>query len=478
MAGERQLETDYLVVGAGAMGMAFVDQLLEDPDVDVVMVDRRHAPGGHWLDAYPFVRLHQPSAFYGVNSTPLGRDRVVSHGPEAGFYERAGGAEICGYFDQVMHHRLLASGRVRFHPMSDHLGDGRFRSLLDGEVTEVAVRRRVVDATYMASRVPATEPPPFEVAEGVRCVPIGELTRISEPPAGFVVIGGGKTGYDACGWLLDQGVDPEAITWIRPRDAWMQNRAFTQPLESVTRSFESVVVHLEAVAEGASVEEIYRRLEDREIMLRTDPTVEPGMMKGATLSVPELEQLRRIEDVVRLGHVRRIEPDEIVLEQGSVPTSPDHVHVHCASPGLADETPRPIFADDSITLQVVTRSSLPLSGALIGHLETTDRDTAEKNRVAPPNPWPQTPYDWLRFLLTGIGTELGWSDAPDLRHWVDGSRVNLLAGLDDRDDLELPALQGRFLEAVFPALENLAVLAGDVSPAERARIYVPAADAA
>jgi cation diffusion facilitator CzcD-associated flavoprotein CzcO len=38
---------------------------------DVIMVDRRHAPGGHWLEAYPFVRLHQPSAYYGVNSLPL-----------------------------------------------------------------------------------------------------------------------------------------------------------------------------------------------------------------------------------------------------------------------------------------------------------------------------------------------------------------------------------------------------------------------
>ena len=62
----RLVETDYLVVGAGATGMAFVDTLVAESDVDVVMVDRRHRPGGHWLDAYPFVRLHQPSAYYGV----------------------------------------------------------------------------------------------------------------------------------------------------------------------------------------------------------------------------------------------------------------------------------------------------------------------------------------------------------------------------------------------------------------------------
>ena len=55
----RSLETDYLVVGAGAMGMAFTDALIDHADVHVTLVDRQHAAGGHWLDAYPFVQLHQ-----------------------------------------------------------------------------------------------------------------------------------------------------------------------------------------------------------------------------------------------------------------------------------------------------------------------------------------------------------------------------------------------------------------------------------
>ena len=68
----RTLETDYLVVGAGAMGMAFTDALIDHADVHVTLIDRRHAPGGHWVDAYPFVQLHQASVFYGVASTVLG----------------------------------------------------------------------------------------------------------------------------------------------------------------------------------------------------------------------------------------------------------------------------------------------------------------------------------------------------------------------------------------------------------------------
>ena len=63
------LETDYLVIGSGGMGMAFTDELLtQDTKAHVVMIDRHAKPGGHWNDAYPFVTLHQPAAFYGVNS--------------------------------------------------------------------------------------------------------------------------------------------------------------------------------------------------------------------------------------------------------------------------------------------------------------------------------------------------------------------------------------------------------------------------
>jgi cation diffusion facilitator CzcD-associated flavoprotein CzcO len=59
----KPIETDYLVVGTGGTAMAFVDTLLTETDAEIVMVDKHHRPGGHWNDAYPFVRLHQPSAY-------------------------------------------------------------------------------------------------------------------------------------------------------------------------------------------------------------------------------------------------------------------------------------------------------------------------------------------------------------------------------------------------------------------------------
>ncbi|HYB82900.1 MAG TPA: NAD(P)-binding protein [Mycobacterium sp.] len=45
------IEADYLVIGAGAMGVAFIDTLVSETDARVVLVDRYHQPGGHWPSA-------------------------------------------------------------------------------------------------------------------------------------------------------------------------------------------------------------------------------------------------------------------------------------------------------------------------------------------------------------------------------------------------------------------------------------------
>ena len=153
------IDTDYLVIGSGTAGLAFTDTLIDESDAHVTIVDRRGKPGGHWNDAYSFVTLHQPSAFYGVNSMELGSRRKDTVGLNQGLYELASGAEISGYFDRVMNHKLLPSGRVAYHPMCNHLGDGRFESLLSGEITQVNVRRKLVDANYMGPSIPQTHTP-------------------------------------------------------------------------------------------------------------------------------------------------------------------------------------------------------------------------------------------------------------------------------------------------------------------------------
>ena len=229
------LQADYLVIGSGAMGMAFTDALLTETDATVVMVDRHHQPGGHWNDAYPFVRLHQPSAFYGVNSKHLGSDQIDATGWNKGLYELATNSEVCAYFDQVMQQQFLPSGRVQYFPMCDFIGDGTFRSLVADTEHKVQAAK-VVDATYMNVTVPSMRPPPFPVDPQAYCAPLNVLPKVAGEYDNYVVVGAGKTGMDACLFLLRNEVDPERIRWIMPRDSWMLDRANIQPGELFAQS--------------------------------------------------------------------------------------------------------------------------------------------------------------------------------------------------------------------------------------------------
>src|SRR4051812_12037075 len=112
--------------------MAFTDALIDHADVRVALVDRRHGVGGHWLEDYAFVRLHQSSTFYGVASTVLGGGRLQQRGPEAGLHERADQPKICAYYADLLADRMLGPGRVEFFPGCEYLGDGTFVSRISG----------------------------------------------------------------------------------------------------------------------------------------------------------------------------------------------------------------------------------------------------------------------------------------------------------------------------------------------------------
>jgi hypothetical protein len=457
------LEVDYLVVGAGATGLAFTDALVAESSASVMMVDRRHAPGGHWNDAYPFVRLHQASAFYGVNSRDLGEDRVDDSGPDAGTYERATGAEICHYFQAVLHDRLLPSGQVEFVGMTDCAwddhGHARTVSLLTGEAREVLVRRKVVDARFLQSRIPATHTPSFDVDDGVRLVPVNDLVRTERPAGGYVVIGAGKTGMDACNWLLDNGVDPDRIAWIRPRDAWVIDRATMQPRDKVGSFIISWAAAAEASANASSVPDLFGRLEDQGLLWRIDPAVQPAMYRLATLNRTELEQLRQIEHVVRSGRVRRIQPHRILLDDGEVAATPDRLYVDCTADGIPTPPPKPIFEPTQITIQAIREGSPPFNAALIGYLEATRDDVAEQNFLAPTNPYPSADVDWIRTRHIGMTAQQRWDQTRDVQAWIERSRLNLAAGLlHHAGEPGVSQAIGSYLEHADPAIANLGVL--------------------
>jgi cation diffusion facilitator CzcD-associated flavoprotein CzcO len=115
---ETPLECDYLIVGAGAAPLAFIDTMLTElPETKIILIDKKAAPGGHWVDAYGFVRLHQPSIVYGISSKQLEGNwlKVMITEFMLPWKHRANKQQILTYFGDFVNEKV-ASQQVKFYP--------------------------------------------------------------------------------------------------------------------------------------------------------------------------------------------------------------------------------------------------------------------------------------------------------------------------------------------------------------------------
>jgi hypothetical protein len=181
---------------------------------------------------------------------------------------------------------------------------------------------------------------------------------------------------------------------------------------------------MRAAAGASSLDDLFLRLEAAGIMLRLDPAVTPTMAKAPTLATWELDQLRTIGNVVRRGHVRRVEQGKLALEDGTVAVADDAVVVHCAAEGLKQPPLIPVWGPQAITLQPI-RAGFPCFGAaLVGYVEATRSDDAEKNRLCPPSPYGNSLADWVRMTVLGGRATKSFSAEPDIKAWADQVALN------------------------------------------------------
>lgn len=406
-----QIETDYLIVGAGAMSMAFADVIFsEQPDAKMVIVDRRHRAGGHWTDAYPYVALHQPAAFYGVNSTPLGQ----------GGTDLASGPEIVAYYHLLMK-RFVESGRVRFLPMSEHQGEGRVVSIVDPtQITQVHAKRRIVDGGFMNVEVPSVTPPKYEVEPDVALAPPNRLPLVASTWERYVVVGAGKTATDAIVFLIGAGVSPDRIHWIAPHDSWLWVREKVQPGVALAEFMR----HVDSMLQAQTVDDIFLQLELTGSLCRIDRSVMPEKWRCATIGAEEFAALQRMKNIVRLGRVRRIATDHIELERGSMPTDTRTLHVDCSANGLARLVPQPLFAPGRITLQSVFMCQQVFSAAIIAKLALLDLDDAARNAVCDVVPHPEYARDHPTTMVASLRNVMRANRHMPI--WLRRSRLNLL----------------------------------------------------
>ena len=363
---------DYLIIGGGATGMAFVDTLFQHyhesgsgASLSVVMVDTHDSPGGQWHDSYNFVQLHQPSNGYGVESTQLEpKDGDNSH--------LATRKEILEYYNNVMKQLTVAPNKEFYfcgnstfdftqldndHSGGDNINETREYTIdinnSDGNNNEtttttarrsIRVRKRLVDARNLQPDLPCNTPPKFNYnPTKVSCIPVNELVVVSDENTTsssnddfnngdnnneyYVIVGGGKTGMDAIVYLLKTlQVSPNNILWIMPNDAWITARenigTCIELLHTSCIEYNKNKSKKQGASASTSLAEFFQtgflQWEKEGKVYRIDTDIMPTKFKDATLSLNELQLIRQVQDnIVRKGRVSQItDTGDLVFENG------------------------------------------------------------------------------------------------------------------------------------------------------------------
>jgi len=450
---------DYLIIGAGCVGMSFADYLVTETKATLAIVDSYARPGGHWTLAYPFVTLHQPSESYGVSSRKLGDGKIDKAGLNKGYFELATGDEIVGYYSRVMHDTFIPSGRVSYYPLHKYISDGEFQSITTGKRFRIGPNTRIVDTSYSKVTVPSMRPPHYEISDKVNITTPNGLTTMKRPYGAYTLVGAGKTAFDSCIWMLNQGIDPKNIHWIMPRDAWLLERGYLQPPEATPNPEEQLAKKGEIFMESTTTQEIFERMEAAGYAVRMDKNVRPTMMKIAILSKAEMELARTVKNIIRLGHVTRIDEDKVTLEKGTYKPVPDTLYIDCSASGFPYRPVVPIFKGSTITVQNVKFGQPAFSAALLALIDTTYDSDEKKNSLCEPVPFCGKPEDFTATFLTGIKNRLKWFEEPKIMAWTEKTRLDFpILGPPPRDPKAAAAHNASVpqqLEALSGKLEKI-----------------------
>jgi hypothetical protein len=186
------------------------------------------------------------------------------------------------------------------------------------------------------------------------------------------------------------------------------------------------------------------------------------------VSQDELVSLRSIENVIRLGRVTRIGPDQIELAGGSVPADRGQVHVDCSAAGLRTNPARAVFNGGLITLQQIRACQPVFSAALTGYVEATRDDDARKNLICPANRYPDAAVDWIPLTCTAQRAEIIWATDPDLSSWMQRSRLNATCGMADHQaDPQMKSALARLFTNIEPAINKLEMLMAGIGAGAR-----------
>lgn len=181
---------------------------------------------------------------------------------------------------------------------------------------------------------------------------------------------------------------------------------------------------------------LWDKLVDAEYMFRLSDDVRPTLFRCATATRKEIEAVRRIRDVIRLGHVQVVGANGMTLDRGEHTLAGEVLYINATANGLARLPGRPVFEPGRITLQPVVFCQQVYSASFIAHIEARfgDDDIA-KNELTNPVSHPELESDFLRCYLDNFRSELLWAANSEIVQWRQDAR---LSGLTTRVGTPLP----------------------------------------
>lgn len=394
---------DYLIVGAGAASIAFIDTLLTHlPTTTIILVDKNPIPGGHWVHAYGYVHLHQPSLLYGVASRQLEGNwaKLLLSKFTLPWNHRASKHEILYHYATYIQDKVTA-GQIQHFPNCEyHFSESvvddhqlHYFSNLDGSIKySVQVKNKLVNGILGECIVPSMNSVDFHVDDGITILTPNQIyeenvtTLINyskNVKKHFVVLGCGKTAMDTVVYLQrEMNVQPDQISWIIPSDVWMILRSGGSGSGSPWSWPKALLQHNNNENEAAL------SLERKGIFARLDTNIVPTKFRFPMVGKDELQYMRQVKNCIRRGRVTNItknyESGRMIMKFGSdqKPWSPEIdctelLLVHCTSPGPfnGNENMDVFASDQQLNLNILFPPPIPFSMSILAFLEAARIDS-------------------------------------------------------------------------------------------------------
>lgn len=403
---------DYLIIGAGVTGLAFADTLLCETPARIAIIDRYDRPGGAWNDAYAFKQLERSPHQFGARSFPI--SSFLSTQPDWRCGQPILRETVLAYFETLMKDHILATGRAKYFPATEHLRSGHIRSLETTRVKTLKFKRKIVDAARNRRWSRNTHVPCISFEKNVDVISPHALHYYVEDASEcynrYCIIGAGSAGADTAHYLLRLGVSADKIVWVKPREGWFIDPSLTGPPSGLDL--------VEQVDRASTQETLYASLETSGHLSRASKDIAPLMHHAAVKPAAAIDSLATIKHVVRKGHVKSISLIGLSLENGTEPMPPRTLYIDCtAGPVLSRARPA-IFSDDQIIVQPCCIADASFSASVIAAIEFSRETAAAKNALCRPLARPDTPVDFMTGLQRSFANFYNWRANPSVGQWL------------------------------------------------------------